>query len=77
MAFSVEKETNMATKNWKADRDLYLDASKENVVEAGDPAAAFLLCRAGRIVKGALVVRYKLKNKPKAKTKAVKKGGDK
>jgi len=85
----IEKKEHMATKNWEADRDLYLDATKTEVVEAGDPAAAFLLCRKGRIVKGALVVQYKLKNKskpkaapkPKAKKKAadkaVKKGEDK
>jgi hypothetical protein len=78
-----EKEEPMATNNWKADRDLYLDATKSKAVEAGDPAAAFLLTRAGRVVKGELVVRYKLKNKPRAKAqaksadKAVKKGEDK
>ena len=60
----------MATKNWLADRDLYLNAAKTEAVEADDPAAAFLLARKGRIVKGALVVKYKLKDKAKAKPKS-------
>jgi len=59
----------MATKNWLADRDLYLDATKTKVIEAGGDGAAFLLCRKGRVVKGPLVVKYKLKNKPKSKPK--------
>ena len=85
MALTIEllddEENDMATKNWTADRDLFLDATRENVVEAGDPAAAFLLCREGRVVKGPLVVRYKLKNKAKPRTppvdKATKPTGDK
>ena len=88
-----EETEEMATKNWLADRDLYLDATKTHVVEAGEPGAAFLLCRRGRVVKGPTVVKYKLKDrakakqkqpakaKPKAKAKAsdkaVKKGEDK
>ena len=80
MALKVTYETKdepMATKNWIADRDLYLNADQTEVVEAGEPGAAFLLCREGRVVKGALVVRYKLKNKPKSKPKATKKSADK
>ncbi len=73
MALKIEllddEENDMATNNWTADRDLYLDASRERAVEAGDPAAAFLLCREGRVVKAALVEWYKLKNKPKRKPK--------
>ena len=65
------EEESMA-KAWIADRDLYLDAAKEKVLEAGDPAAAFLLCREGRKVRAELVEQYKLKNKPKRATKAVK-----
>ena len=86
MALKIEllddEEKDMAT-NWTADRDLYLDASRERAVEAGNPKAAFLLCREGRVVKAALVEQYKLKDKPKRKPrkpsadKAVKKGSDK
>ena len=71
MALKIEllddKEKDMATGNWTADRDLYLDASREHAVEAGNPKAAFLLCREGRVVKAELVARYKLKDKPKRK----------
>ena len=71
MALTIEllddEENDMATMNWVADRDLYLNASREKAVEAGNPAAAFLLCREGRVVNGALVVRYNLKDKPKRK----------
>lgn len=81
-----EKEKQM--KGWTADRDLYLD-KEGNVVEAGDPHAAFLLARAGRVIPEAQMEQYGVKKKAPAKAKAeakakasaedkaVKKGADK
>lgn len=55
--------------SWEADRDLYLDGDG-NVVEDGDPTAAFLLCRAGRLVDADTVAKHGLGPKPKPKSKA-------
>ncbi len=60
-----EKE-NM--KGWETNRDLYLD-KEGGVVEAGDPAAAFLLARKGRIIPEAQMQQYGVKKKPPAKAK--------
>lgn len=69
-------------KGWEANRDLYLD-KEGGVVEAGDPAAAFLLARAGRVIPEAQMKQYGVKkkappkSKPKATDKSVKKEADK
>ncbi len=58
------KEAIEMAKAWTADRDLFLDARQENVVEAGDDGAAYLLCRAGQKVRPDLVAQYKLRDQP-------------
>ncbi len=60
-----EKE-NM--KGWETNRDLYLDKDG-GVVEAGDPSAAFLLARAGRVIPEAQMKQYGVKKKPSSKAK--------
>ena len=73
---------------WKANRDLFTDG-RGIQVEAGDPAAAFLLVREGRELTEGQMKRHKVKktkpgkpkaeskSKPKAADKAAKKGGNK
>ena len=60
-----EKE-NM--KGWETNRDLYLD-KEGNVVESGDPSAAFLLARKGRVIPEAQMKQYGVKKKPPPKSK--------
>lgn len=47
-------------KNLKADRRLMLTAKKDQVVEEGDPRAAFLLAAPGRVISGAEAKRLGL-----------------
>lgn len=83
---TLKDEKEKAMKGWEANRDLYLD-KEGNVVEAGDPYAAFLLARAGRVIPEAQMNQYGVKKKApgkakakaedKAEDKAVRKKGDK
>ncbi len=63
-----DDEKEQAMKGWETNRDLYLD-KEGGVVEAGDPAAAFLLARKGRIIPEAQMQQYDVKKKPPAKAK--------
>lgn len=60
-----------------ADRRLWLDATRERVVEDGDPEAAFLLCSPGDELADELVERYGLKERRKPADKARRKPADK
>ena len=52
-------------KGWEANRDLYLDKDGK-VVEDGDPDAAFLLGRKGRVISDAQMEQYGVKKKAPA-----------
>lgn len=58
-----EKEKEQMAGAWTSDRRLWLDKNGA-VVEDGDPAAASLLCAAGRKIDPGTVERYDLKDKP-------------
>jgi hypothetical protein len=85
---TIRQQEEQDMKGWETNRDLFLD-KEENVVEAGDPEAAFLLAREGRMIPQELMDRYDVKKtkpnrrKPKAekeaeeKPKAEEKGKDK
>ena len=85
LKINLEKETDDMAK-WKANRDLFTDRNGIQV-EAGDPAAAFLLVREGRELTEGQMKRHKVrkthpdkkksKAQPKAADKAAKKGGNK
>lgn len=53
---------------WMANRDLFLDKGG-SVVEAGDPASAFLLVRCGSEISGLDMKRYKVKKQKPRKGK--------
>lgn len=55
----------------KADRHLYLTADRSEVVEAGDPRAAFLLAAEGHDVDAAEAERLGLSGKKPAKAEPV------
>lgn len=57
---------------FEADRRLWLNADRTEVVEDGDPAAAFLLASPGTEVSDADAEKYGLKAKPAAANKAAK-----
>ncbi len=57
----------------KADRRLYLTADRSEVVEEGDPKAAFLFATPGSEISDADAKRYGLKMQKKPEDKAVKK----
>ena len=63
-----DDEKEQAMKGWETNRDLYLD-KEGGVVEAGDPAAAFLLARKGRVIPEAQMNQYDVKKKAPAKSK--------
>ena len=52
-------------KGWEANRDLYLDKDGK-VVEDGDPDAAFLLGRKGRVIPEVQMEQYGVKKKAPA-----------
>ena len=54
-----------------SDRTLYLTADQSEVVEEGDPRAAFLLVREGSQIDDALAKQHGLKASSKAEDKAV------
>lgn len=56
---------------YRSDRALYLNADKTEVVEEGDPNAAFLLVGAGSEIDDADAAKYGLKSASKTEDKAV------
>lgn len=58
-------------------RSLFLDASRERLVEEGDPRAAFLFASAGKRVLASDLERYGVKMDSGAKDKMAPQAGDK